>query len=322
MAPSKLVAAVLCLSGLALGVPTSSNNFDKRASVNDAATGYASQNGGTTGGAGGTTTTVSSYAAFTAAVSGDSKKVVVVSGKITKTADQARVGSNTSIIGKDSNAILSGFGVLVKEASNVVIRNLGVQKVLADNGDAIGVQKSNNVWIDHCDVSSDMDHDKDYYDGLIDLTHAADYVTVSNTFIHDHYKASLIGHSDSNGDEDTGHLRITQNNNYWYNINSRAPSFRFGTGHIYNSYFLDVSDGINTRQGAQLLVESNAFSGSKKPLYSTDGGYAVANDNDFGTGANTAPAGTLKSVPYSYNLLGSSKVKSAVVGTAGQTLSF
>lgn len=35
MAPSKLVAAVLCLSGLALGVPTSSNNFDKRASVND-----------------------------------------------------------------------------------------------------------------------------------------------------------------------------------------------------------------------------------------------------------------------------------------------
>lgn len=29
---------------------------------------------------------------------------------------------------------------LVKEASNVVIRNLGVEKVLADNGDAIGVR--------------------------------------------------------------------------------------------------------------------------------------------------------------------------------------
>lgn len=28
---------------------------------------------------------------------------------------------------------------------------------------------SNNVWIDHVDVSSDMDHDKDYYDGLIDV---------------------------------------------------------------------------------------------------------------------------------------------------------
>jgi pectate lyase len=40
-------------------------------------------------------------------------------------------------------------------------------------------------------------------------------------------------------------LRVTQNNNYWYNINSRGPSFRFGTGHIYNNYYLDVSDGIS-----------------------------------------------------------------------------
>lgn len=102
----------------------------KRASINDvcfigieprdldllthaakAATGYASENGGTTGGAGGTTTTVSSYAAFTNAVSGDDAKVVVVSGTISETADQARLGSNTSIIGKDSNAILEGFGM-------------------------------------------------------------------------------------------------------------------------------------------------------------------------------------------------------------------
>lgn len=29
---------------------------------------------------------------------------------------------------------------LVKEESNVIIRNLGVKKVLADNGDAIGVR--------------------------------------------------------------------------------------------------------------------------------------------------------------------------------------
>ncbi|KAJ5365506.1 Pectin lyase fold/virulence factor [Penicillium concentricum] len=328
MAPFNLIAVSLlsCLSTLALGAPTPTSNeaklLGKRASVNDVGTGYASLNGGTKGGAGGTTTTVSSYAAFTAAVSGDDAKVVFVSGPITKTADQVRVGSNTSIIGKDANAILSGFGILVKEKTNVIIRNLGVKKVLADNGDAIGVQKSTNVWIDHCDVSSDMDHDKDYYDGLIDVTHAADYVTISNTFIHDHYKASLIGHSNSNSAEDTGHLRVTQNNNFWYNINSRGPSFRFGTGHIYNNYYLDVADGVNTRKGAQLLVESNKFVGSKKPLYSTDAGYAVANDNDFGGASNTALAGTLKSVPYSYTLLGSGKVEAAVFGTAGQTLVF
>ncbi|CAI7594499.1 unnamed protein product [Penicillium glandicola] len=328
MAPFNLIAVSLlgCLSSLALAAPTPTSNeanfLGKRASANDAAPGYASQNGGTTGGAGGTTTTVSSYAAFTSAVTGDSAKVVYVSGAITKTADQVRVGSNTSIIGKNANAVLTGFGILVKEESNVIIRNLGVKKVLADNGDAIGVQKSTNVWIDHCDVSSDLDHDKDYYDGLIDITHAADYVTVSNTFIHDHYKASLIGHSDSNSAEDTGHLRVTLNNNYWYNINSRGPSFRFGTGHIYNNYYLEVSDGINTRDGAQLLVESNVWSGGKKALYSTDSGYAVTNDNDFGDATHTATVGTLKSVPYSYTLLGSANVKAAVYGTAGQTLTF
>lgn len=179
-----------------------------------------------------------------------------------------------------------------------------------------------NVWIDHVDLSSDRDHDKDYYDGLIDFTHAADFVTVSNSYIHDHWKASLIGHSDSNGSEDTGHLRVTENNNHWENINSRMPSIRFGTGHVYNSYFVNCGDGVNTRDGAQVLVESNVFSGVSKPLYSTDAGYAVANDNDFGGKSNTALAGTLKSVPYSYTLLGSGAVKSAIAGKVGNNLSF
>lgn len=120
-----------------------------------------------------------------------------------------------------------------------------------------------------------------------------------------------------------GHLTVTYVGNYWKNTHSRGPSFRFGTGHVFNNYYENVSDGINTRKGAQLLVESNAWSGSKKPLYSVENdGYAVATDNDFGGESNTAPAGTLKSLPYSYVKLGSAKVKSGVVGVAGQTLSF
>ena len=132
-----------------------------------------------------------------------------------------------------------------------------------------------------------------------------------------------MGHSDSNSAEDKGHLTVTYANNYWKNINSRGPSFRFGTGHVYNNYYENVSDSINTRQGAQLLVQNNVFSGSKKALYSTDSGYAVASGNDFGSGSNTALAGTLKTVPYTVpTLLEASAVKAAVVGTAGNTLSF
>ncbi|EEA23532.1 hypothetical protein TMatcc_002411 [Talaromyces marneffei ATCC 18224] len=314
-----IITALALISSYTLAAPA--EQLVKRASASDSATGYASLNGGTTGGASGTTTTVSSYAALATAVTGNDKKVIFVSGTITQTADQIRPGNNTSIIGKNSSAKLVNFGILVKEASNVIIRNLGICKVLANNGDAIGVQYSNNVWIDHVDVSSDRDHDKDYYDGLIDLTHAADFITVSNSYIHDHWKPSLIGHSDSNGAQDTGHLHVTQNNNYWHN-NSRTPSIRFGTGHIYNSYFDQVNDGVNTHDGAQVLVQSNIFVNSSQPLYSTDDGYAVATDNDFGGASNKAEAGTLKSVPYSYSLLGSMNVKASIVGTAGQTLSF
>lgn len=71
-----------------------------------------------------------------------------------------------------------------------------------------------------------------------------------------------------------------------------------------------------------MLVESNLWVDAKKPLYSTDDGYAVSRDNDFGDGENSAEKGTLTSVPYDYDLVGSGKVQNAVDGTAGQTLTF
>lgn len=59
----------------------------------------------------------------------------------------------------------------------------------------------------------------------------------SSNYFHDHHKASLVGHSDSNSSEDTGKLHVTYANNYWKDIGSRTPSLRFGTGHIYNNYY-------------------------------------------------------------------------------------
>ncbi|KAF5874944.1 putative pectate lyase a protein [Botrytis fragariae] len=300
-------------------------NIAKRAAITDVATtGFATQNGGTKGGAGGATTTVSTLAQFTTAVTNDAvARVIVVSGTISGSV-QVRVGSNKTIIGK-KGATLIGVGLYINKSTNVIVRNIISQKVLASNGDAIGIQAAKNVWIDHVDVSSDLNNGKDYYDGLIDVTHASDWVTISNSYIHDHFKASLIGHSDSNAAEDTGHLTVTQHNNYWSNIGSRTPSFRFGTGHVFNSYFLNANTGIDTRDGAQLLVQSNVFKNVSEPiaaLYSDDTGYANAFDNNLGGYANTAPVGTLTttSLPYSYSLLGSANVVAAVVGSAGATL--
>ncbi|KAF8665573.1 hypothetical protein AX16_000031 [Volvariella volvacea WC 439] len=304
----------------AIPIEPSEHQLAKRAAYGDTANiGYATLNGGTTGGSGGSVTTVSSLSALTSAVSGTARKIVVISGTITGNT-VIRVGSNTSVIGLRGSSLV-GVGLRVYRESNVIIRNVKISKVLADVGDAIGVQEASKVWIDHADLSSDMDHDKDYYDGLLDITHGCTEVTVSYTRFYNHWKGSLVGHSDSNASEDTK-MTVTYAYNYFSNINSRTPSFRFGRGHIYNNVFDNVGDGINTRVGAQLLVENNVFSNTKKPLYSTSSGYAVARGNDFGGVANTAPTGTFTSAPYGYNLIATGSVRSQVVGQTGQTLTF
>ncbi|KAF9495953.1 pectate lyase [Pleurotus eryngii] len=310
---------------LAVQVVSASPSLTKRASVNDVATlGFATLNGGTTGGAGGPTTTVSTLDALTSAVAGDAKKTVIISGYITGGAI-VLVGSNTSVLGRNAGAsLLTGIGLRVLNVTNVIIRNVKITKVPAP-GDNIGIQSAHQVWVDHVDLSSDRDHDKDFYDGLLDITHGCTGVTVTNSVLHDHWKGSLVGHSDSNGKEDVV-ITVTYANNYFFNINSRTPSFRFGTGHLFNNVFDNNGDGINTRDGAQLLIENNVWSASKKPIFSTDEGFAVQRGNDLGgvkgTVNDTVAVGTFTSPPYSYSLIATGSVRSAVVGGVGATISF
>ena len=166
-------------------------------------------------------------------------------------------------------------------------------------------------------------------DGLLDITHAADYVTVSNSFIHNHWKGSLVGHSEKNGAEDKGFLHVTYANNYWSDMGSRAPSIRFGTAHIFNNYYEDIkTSGVNTREGAEVLIESTVFDNVKRPVTAVDTdneGTATMNDVELGNGEYVEEAAKLGTnnlaVEYEYTLLGSAAVKAAVVGTAGATLS-
>lgn len=299
-----------------------SNGSSSSSSSSDSAFGFAS---GTTGGAGGEEVTVSTVEELVDAVKGDDPLIIYVEGTLEGTAT-IRTGSNKSILGKDSSSHIIGAGILVKGVDNVIIRNLKIGLVREEHAeDAIAIDNATNVWVDHCDLYSDLDHGKDYYDGLCDISHAADYVTVSNTHFHDHYKASLVGHDDGNGAEDTGYLHVTYANNLWTNIESRMPLLRFGTAHIYNSYFEGGESAVNTRMGAQALVESSVFDGVKDAVtsrFSKEDGYAITNDVDLGSASDKypAPEGTLTSVPYEYELVGSGNVKFALEGVVGNTL--
>ncbi|KAF5646146.1 pectate lyase plyB [Fusarium sp. NRRL 52700] len=297
----------------------------KRQAAEPCTVGYCTQNGGTTGGVKGSTVTVTTVAALIEAAKRTEPLTIIVSGKLTGS-DKVRPASDKTIIGAAGSSI-TGVGFYVRRQKNVILRNLKIAKVDASNGDAIGIDESTNVWVDHCDLSGDLSLGKDDLDGLLDISHGADWITVSNTYFHDHWKASLIGHSDSNASEDTGKLHITYANNHWKNVNSRQPLIRFATVHIVNNYWDGIIlSGVNTRMGAQVLVQSSAFANSaERAIFFADSketGYAVVEDVDLGGSVNSAPKGTLTSasLPYKVTLLGSGKVASTIPGTAGQKL--
>nr|GAT56892.1 predicted protein [Mycena chlorophos] len=298
--------------------------------------GYATLNGGTVGGAGGPTTTVTNLADLRAAVIGTTPKIVQISGIIVGDGEVVDVGNYTTVVGIGSNSGLTGSGFRVKKSKNVILRNLQLSLSPAPT-DLIELQTSTNIWVDvsasrprqaicsnslkHNTFTSDLTHDKDYYDGQLDMNHGTDFVTVSWNIFQQHYKCSLVGGSDNTGDEDSGHLRVTYHHNHFYEINSRTPSLRFGTGHIYNSHFENVlTSGMDSRDGAQMLIESNQFTNVYDPIETVlNGGYAIQQNNIFtnSTIIGAVAAGNLTSLPYSYVLDPVANIPAIVLAGAG-----
>ncbi|SPF04165.1 pectate lyase family protein [Streptomyces sp. MA5143a] len=275
---------------------------------------------GTTGGGGAPPVTVSTLAAFRSAVAGDTAKVVRVSGLISLSG-QVDLGSHTTVLGVGASSGFTGGGLRIKEKTDVVVRNLNISKPVAP-ADGITVQESTRVWIDHNSFSADRDHDKDHYDGLLDINHGSDDVTVSWNTFKNHFKGSLVGHSDNNASEDTGHLKVTYHHNHFSDVHSRIPSLRFGTGHFYNNYVDGAETACHSRMGAQMLVENNVFRDTLVAVTthrSSDvDGYANLRGNDLGGAATeVSRTGTFTSPPYRYTAEPASSVVASVTSGAG-----
>ncbi|MFI7500837.1 polysaccharide lyase family 1 protein [Streptomyces sp. NPDC049687] len=309
---SVLVAAAAALAtAAALALPQSADAADS------APVGFGA---GTTGGGSSGAVTVSTPDAFKSAVTGSASKVVKVNGLISLSG-QVDIGSNTTVLGVGSSSGFTGGGLRLKKVTNVVIRNLNISRPLKP-ADGIEIQASTKVWIDHNSFSADRDHDKDYYDGLLDINHASDHVTVSWNTFKDHFKGSLVGHSDNNASEDTGHLRVTYHHNLFSNVYSRIPSLRFGTGHFYDNYVVGAETAVHSRMGAQMLVENNVFRSTAVAVTtnrdSDVDGYANLTGNDLGGAATeVSQVGTFTKPPYSYTAEPASSVVASVTSGAG-----
>ena len=282
--------------------------------------GYATLAGGTTGGAGGPTVTVSTWSELTTEAGKKTPEIIQVNGMI-QGSGQVTVRNDKTIVGIGANSGVTGGGFKVSHYNNVIFRNLKISYPVGT--DAIGVQNAQHIWIDHNELWSDRAHNIDYYDGLIDITHATDYVTVSWNKVHDHWKTSLVGHDDGNASEDTGHLTVTYHHNEFYNDDARLPSIRFGTAHIFNNYYHDDVNAVHSRMGAQVLVEGNQFTNVTTPIKTTTlsvtDGYAVERGNAYTACGplNITQVGTFTNPPYAYTLDPASSVASIVSANAG-----
>ncbi|MFE2754698.1 polysaccharide lyase family 1 protein [Actinosynnema sp. NPDC059335] len=274
--------------------------------------GWGTQCGGTTGGAGGGTVTVSDATAFANAAKSTTTQTIRVSGTITLSS-MTKVASNKTIIGIGTGSTIAGHGLNVANASNVIIRNLNFRD-WAD--DAINVQYSTRVWIDHNSL-------RNGYDGAIDIKRASDCVTVSWNKISSHDKTMLLGHDDGNGGEDRGKLRVSYHHNWFDGTNQRHPRVRFGNPvHVYNNYYGGVTSyGVASTMEAGVLVECNYFENTRDPFHRGEGsspaGSLVARNNHMVGSGSGDQGGSVKSIPYSYVLDSCSGVKSVVQSGAG-----
>ena len=257
-----------------------------------------------TGGSLGDTVEASSLNELINYLGDENPRIVKLSKYIEGTStEEIRINSNKTLIGKNDMAHIKGIRVAINGSRNVIIKNVTFSKVLrADEIEINGGAR--NVWIDHCELFTDRDHDndEDYYDGLLDIKNESSFITVSWCYLHDHNKGVLISSGDYSYQDSV--QRITFHHNYFHNCNSRLPSIRFGKAHIFNNFYEDNNTAVNTRMNACVRVEKNYFLNTGTGvgmLYSPISGSVELIDNIFeNTSYSDSPACQLN-VPYSYD---------------------
>ncbi len=234
---------------------------------------------GTTGGGTTTPVIVTTLSALNSQASGSTARVIIVQGPVTLSGD-VTVGSNKTIIGT-CGAVIHGH-IEMDSVSNVILRNITVQGYnctdspsdCSSGADAISVRhQTTQIWIDHCDIY-------DGSDGNLDITNGADLVTVSWTKFHytgrtdpanayGHMFSNLVGGSDTNSSEDSGHLNVTWHHNWWAtNVMERMPRVRFGQNHVFNNLYTCSGDQSALAAGVNCNIreENNVFIGVANPI--------------------------------------------------------
>ena len=193
------------------------------------------------------------------------------------------VSSFITFEGIGEDAVADGWGIRVKNASNVEIRNIGTMNCNSGEGDNIGLQQGNDyIWVHNCDFfygDAGGDADQAKGDGALDCK-KSNYVTFSYNHFWDSGKSNLLGLSEGT----TPQLFITYHHNWYDHSDSRHPRVRYYTAHVYNNYYDGNSKyGVGSTLGSSVFVENNYFRNCKYPILTSMQGSDVFNSS---TGTN------------------------------------
>ncbi len=216
---------------------------------------------------------------------------------------------NMTFEGVGDDATISGFGFLIRNSSNVEVRNLGFMTKMDDN---VSIDTGNyNIWVHDCDffygASGSGDHAKG--DGALDIKGTL-YATLSYNHFWDCGKTTL----NSNGDVVD---YVSYHHNWYDHSDSRHPRIRKSTAiHIYNNYFDgNAKYGVGVTTGSSAFVEANYFRNCKNPMLSSLQGTDAKGEGTFSSEAG----GMIKAYNNKISGAGGLVYANAGSGTQGAT---
>ena len=185
---------------------------------------------------------------------------------------------NITIEGVGEDASINGFGMLLRNTSNVEIRNLGILNFM-DDGLSLDTDNS-NIWIHNCDfyygnVGSDADQAKG--DGSTDVKGDSQFITFAYNHYYDSGKCSLCGMKSESGPN-----YIDYHHNWFDHSDSRHPRIRTMSVHVYNNYYDgNAKYGIGVTSGGSAFVENNYFRNCAHPMLISKQGTDAEGDGTF-----------------------------------------
>lgn len=185
---------------------------------------------------------------------------------------------NITLEGVGDDATIWGFGLLLRNAVSVELRNFAIMLCMDD---CVSLDTDNKYcWVHHLDLfygNTGGDSDQAKGDGTLDVKGDSQYITFAYNHLFDCGKSSLCGMKSESGPN-----YIDYHHNWFDHSDSRHPRVRTMTVHVWNNYYDGTAKyGVGATMGSSVFVENNYFRNAKCPMLASKQGRDAMGDGTF-----------------------------------------